>query len=91
MFSPKASRGSSVGSLGLSPRLNLTTESPRITLETTVASLEDAVTDSQAKCADLVTDLDCSESSMQHLETIKQLSLKLESMQGMVMRLRTQL
>ncbi|XP_062170745.1 uncharacterized protein LOC133876478 isoform X2 [Alnus glutinosa] len=91
IFSPKLSSGSSAGSIGLSPLPNLINESPRTTMEATVASLEDAVSDSQAKCADLITEVGCSESSIQHLETIKQLSQKLESMQSLVMRLRTQI
>lgn len=91
IFSPKLSSGSSAGSIGLSPLPNLINESPRTTMEATVASLEDAVSDSQAKCADLITEVGCSESPIQHLETIKQLSQKLESMQSLVMRLRTQI
>jgi hypothetical protein len=91
IFSPKHSRGSSAGSFGLSPLSNMISESPSTTLEGTVASLEDAVTDSQAKCAALITDVGCSESSMQHLETIKQLNQKLESMQSLLTRLRTQI
>lgn len=85
IFSPKHSRGSSAGSIGLSP-LSLPSS-----LEGTVASLEDAVTDSRAKCAALITDAGSSESSIQHLETIKQLSQKLESMQSLMMRLRSQI
>lgn len=85
MFSPKHSRGSSAGSIGLSP-LSLPSS-----LEGTVASLEDAVTDSRAKCAALITDAGSSESSIQHLETIKQLSQKLESMQSLMTRLRSQI
>ncbi|KAL0000941.1 hypothetical protein SO802_014722 [Lithocarpus litseifolius] len=85
IFSPKHSRGSSAGSIGLSP-LSLPS-----TLEGTVASLEDAVTDSRAKCAALITDAGSSESSIEHLETIKQLSQKLESMQSLMSRLRSQI
>ncbi|KAL4619211.1 hypothetical protein ACB092_06G063600 [Castanea dentata] len=85
IFSPKHSRGSSAGSIGLSP-LSLPSS-----LEGTVASLEDAVTDSRAKCAALITDAGSSESSIQHLETIKQLSQKLESMQSLMTRLRSQI
>lgn len=85
IFSPKLSRGSSAGSIGLSP-LSLPSS-----LEGTVASLEDAVTDSRAKCAALITDAGSSESSIQHLETIKQLSQKLESMQSLMSRLRSQI
>ncbi|XP_030932287.1 uncharacterized protein LOC115958064 [Quercus lobata] len=85
IFSPKHSRGSSAGSIGLSP-LSLPSS-----LEGTVASLEDAVTDSRAKCAALITDAGSSESSIQHLETIKQLSQKLESMQSLMTRIRSQI
>ncbi|KAB1200115.1 hypothetical protein CJ030_MR0G008022 [Morella rubra] len=91
IFSPKLSRGSSAGSFGFSPLPNLSTESPRSTLEATVGSLEDAVTDTQAKCAALISEIGCSESSIQHVQGIKQLGQKLESMQGLLAILRTQL
>jgi hypothetical protein len=60
-------------------------------MESTVTSLEEALLDSQAKLAALITDLSISESSIQHLADIKQLSQKLEIMQGLVMQLRTKI
>jgi hypothetical protein len=60
-------------------------------MESTVTSLEEALLDSQAKLAALITDLSISESSIQHLADIKQLSQKLEIMQSLVMQLRTKI
>lgn len=59
------------------------------TLESTVASLEELVADSQAKCAALTAELG-SVSSIQHLAEIEQITQKLESMQNLLTRLRTQ-
>lgn len=60
-------------------------------MESTVASLEEAVLDSQSKCAALATELSCSESSGDYLHNVKQLSEKIESMQKLLNQLRTQL
>ena len=57
----------------------------------TVALLEEAVSDSQAKCAALVTELSKSESSEEHLTNIKELRQKLESMQSLLLQLRGQM
>ncbi|XP_044473218.1 uncharacterized protein LOC123201719 [Mangifera indica] len=86
IFSPKHSRGNT----GRSTPAFFTNESPIATLESTLASLEKAVLDSQAKCAALITNVDSSESSIDHLSNIKQLSEKLESMQSLLARLWTQ-
>ncbi|KAE8675222.1 hypothetical protein F3Y22_tig00111689pilonHSYRG00039 [Hibiscus syriacus] len=51
IFTPKCSQGSGFGSFGLSPSYKLMTEDQR----TTLALLEELVSDSQAKCAALVT------------------------------------
>ncbi|XP_031265456.1 uncharacterized protein LOC116123856 isoform X4 [Pistacia vera] len=88
IFSPKHSRGNSGRS---TPSAFFINESPVATLESTVTSLEKAVLDSQVKCAALITDLDNSESSIDHLCNIKQLSEKLESMQSLLTKLRTQM
>ncbi|KAF5184457.1 AAA+ ATPase domain-containing protein [Thalictrum thalictroides] len=64
--------------------------SPNQSLESTVASLEAAVLDSQAKCSMLV-DESSTILSASHLSDIKQLSQKLESMQILLTRLRTQI
>lgn len=59
-------------------------------MESTVASLEEAVLDSKAKCADLAIELSRSESSGDWLDNVKQLSEKLEKMQKLVNQLRIQ-
>ncbi|KAA8526938.1 hypothetical protein F0562_008833 [Nyssa sinensis] len=91
IFNPeKLSRGSSVGSTGFSPSSNVNNESLLPTLET-LASLEQLVLDSQAECAALTAEFCGSESSMQHRANVKQLTQKLESMQCLLARLRTQI
>ncbi|KAL6999390.1 hypothetical protein U1Q18_000551 [Sarracenia purpurea var. burkii] len=88
----KLSRGSSIGSIGLSPPSNVTSESPSSsTLESTVASLEEVVLDSQAKCAALTAELCSSGSSLQHLAEMKKLTRQLETLQSLLARLRTQI
>ncbi|XP_052301594.1 uncharacterized protein LOC7470926 isoform X3 [Populus trichocarpa] len=92
IFTPdKFRKGTSPASTSFSPSPHIINESPRTTVESTVASLEEAVLDSQAKLAALFTDLSSSESSTQHLADIKQLGRKLESMQSLVMQLRTKI
>ncbi|KAG2397004.1 uncharacterized protein HKW66_Vig0246300 [Vigna angularis] len=78
----KPSIDSSVSSSGLSPLQNPTNESPRKPMEETLTSLEEAVAGSQAKISDLISDIGTSDSSFQHLTVIKELSEKIESMQG---------
>ncbi|KAK6154398.1 hypothetical protein DH2020_008646 [Rehmannia glutinosa] len=91
IFTPKKSgRGSSASNTGLSPSSNVTGGSPSSCMESTMASLEEAVLDSQTKCAALATELSCSESSAEYLDNVKQLSEKLESMQKLLNQLRTQ-
>ncbi|GLT72538.1 hypothetical protein SLA2020_444640 [Shorea laevis] len=85
------SRGSSAGSIGQSPRSFITNETPQSTLASTVASLEEAVLDSQAKCTALITNLSSSESPEEHLANIRELSQKLESMQSMLVQLQSQI
>ncbi|KAG5235642.1 UHRF1-binding protein [Salix suchowensis] len=100
IFTPdKLSKGTSPASTSFSPSPHASfspsprviNESPRTTVESTVASLEEAVLDSQAKLAALFTDLSTSESSTQHLADIKQLGRKLASMQSLVRQLRTKI
>ncbi|XP_023520415.1 uncharacterized protein LOC111783806 [Cucurbita pepo subsp. pepo] len=87
----KLSRGgSSVASLGISPSAYLIGASPRPTTESTVTSLEQAVLDSQSKCTSLMTELSSSDSAL-HVATIKQLYEKLDSMQTLLSRLRSQI
>ncbi|XP_058219969.1 uncharacterized protein LOC131330417 isoform X2 [Rhododendron vialii] len=86
----KLSRGSCVGSNGFTPPSNTTGESAySSTMESTVVSLEELVADSQSKCAALTAGLCNSESSIQHLAEIEQLTQKLESMQSLLTGLRT--
>ncbi|XP_044465599.1 uncharacterized protein LOC123195809 isoform X2 [Mangifera indica] len=87
IFSPKHSRVNS----GSTPSAFFINESTDAALESTVTSLEKAVLDSQVKCAALLTDLESSESSVDHLSNINQLSEKLESMQSLLTQLRTQM
>ncbi|KAG4967988.1 hypothetical protein JHK87_033639 [Glycine soja] len=93
IFSPeKHSLDGSVCSCGgFSPLQNLTNESPSKTMEPTLALLEEAVADSKAKINSLMTDIGTSESSFQHLTVVKDLSQKIESLQGLVLQLREQL
>ncbi|XP_061350519.1 uncharacterized protein LOC133295686 isoform X1 [Gastrolobium bilobum] len=92
IFSPeKLSLDGSVRSRGLSPLPNLINESPRKTMEPTITSLEEEVVDSRAKINDLITEIGTCESSSHHLTVVKQLSEKMESMQGLLMQLRNQL
>lgn len=60
-------------------------------MEPTLTLLEEAVMDSQAKVNALITDIGTSESSFQHLTVVKQLSQKIESMQGLLLQLRNQI
>ena len=91
IFSPKKlSRVGSPSSI-LSPSSRLIKETSPTSMESTVYLLEEAILDSQAKCAAIVTDLSSSESSLRHLADIKQLKQKLESMQNLVNQLRTQI
>ncbi|XP_050367986.1 uncharacterized protein LOC126786257 [Argentina anserina] len=91
--SEKLSRGSSICSVGLS-QSNLLDEgavTSTSTSEMTVASLEKVATDSQVMCAVLLTELSSSESSTQHLATVKQLTQKLQSMQSLLTQLKSQI
>ncbi|XP_068644395.1 uncharacterized protein [Aristolochia californica] len=88
IFSPD--KLSSTSSLGYAPIMNFIGESPRQGLETTVASLEAAVSDSQARCLALITELTSPRTSLQ-LSELKELNQKLESMQILLTTLRTQM
>ncbi|XVF34088.1 hypothetical protein REPUB_Repub18cG0027000 [Reevesia pubescens] len=85
--SDKLGRAGSAGSIGLSPLSKETNEEQR----STVALLEEAVSDSRAKCAALVAELSNSESSEEHLTSIKELRQKLDSMQSLLVQLRDQI
>lgn len=86
----KVSRDGSVGSRGRSPLPYLINEEPHKTSEQTLALLEEAVMDSQAKLKDLISDGTSESSSFQHLSLVK-LSQKVETMQGLLLQLRNQL
>ncbi|XP_006452165.2 uncharacterized protein LOC18054562 [Citrus clementina] len=91
IFSPHLSRRSSGQSIGQFSLENSVTKSPHTSLESTLTSLEEAVSDSQAKCAALVTNLGSTEYSSDHLASINQLREKIESMQSLLMQLRSQI
>ncbi|KAF3656570.1 putative autophagy-related protein 18f-like [Capsicum annuum] len=69
-----------------SPPSNFTGGSRNSCLESTVASLEEMIKDSQTRCSALSVELASSTSS---LDDVKELSQKLENMQKLLMRLRT--
>lgn len=73
--------------MGLSPSSNFTGGSRNSCVESTVASLEEIIKESQTKCSALSVELANSTSS---LDDVKELSQKLENMQKLLMRLRTQ-
>ncbi|PIN19270.1 hypothetical protein CDL12_08044 [Handroanthus impetiginosus] len=89
--SEKLSSSGNASARGLSPSSNVAGGSPRSCMESTVASLEETVLAAKTECAALATGLSCSESSAEHLDNVKQLSEKLESMQKLLNQLRTQL
>ncbi|KAH6775560.1 amino-terminal region of chorein [Perilla frutescens var. hirtella] len=87
IFTPdKLNRGSSA----FSPSSDMAGGSWGSSMESTVVSLEEAVLDSKAKCAALATELTRSESSADCLDTVKELSEKLENMQKLLNQLRIQ-
>lgn len=93
IFTPeKLSRGNSATSaVGFSPSFDVCGGSWNSGMESTVASLEEAVLDSKAKCAALANKLSSSETSGESLVNVKQLNETLESMQVLLNKLRTQL
>ncbi|MCI28388.1 hypothetical protein A2U01_0049588, partial [Trifolium medium] len=92
IFSPeKLSIDGSVSSRGPSPLPDLINVSQHKSMDTTITLIEEAVVDSQAKINALITDIDTSESSLQHLDVVKQLSQNIELMQGLLKQLRNEL
>ncbi|KAL6543199.1 hypothetical protein OROHE_010719 [Orobanche hederae] len=77
-------------SRGCSPSPNAAVGRRNSGMESTVASIEEAILDSQTKCASLATELSCSVSSIECLENVRQINEKLESMQKLLNQLRTQ-
>ena len=93
IFSPErfgTSTSGSAASAGLSSSSNLNGENPRLSVESTVASLEESVLESKAKCDALINDLDGLGSS-RHLAAVGELTRKLENMQILLTQLRTQI
>jgi hypothetical protein len=89
LFTPeKLSREGSESSTVPSPS---TTESPHPFVESTFASLEEALLDSQAKCSTLIHELNDSQKHATNSITVQQLNQKLESMQKLLKQLRTQI
>ncbi|KAJ6807107.1 uncharacterized protein M6B38_173470 [Iris pallida] len=90
IFTPgKLSRRSSISSFSGTPTFSATIpESPTYSLETTLSSLQAEVSESQAKCSSLLTELSSSEFSGS-VEDMKQLNRKLESIQLLLSRLQT--
>ncbi|XP_010466275.1 PREDICTED: uncharacterized protein LOC104746489 [Camelina sativa] len=90
MFSPKASRA---GSPKISPFAassdSMREISSRTNLESTISSIEEASMELEAKCSALVSDLSDSESSSAH--HANELKQKLESLQSLMAKLRTQI
>ncbi|KAL6538410.1 hypothetical protein OROGR_012398 [Orobanche gracilis] len=77
-------------SSGCSPSPNAGVRRWSSGMESTMASIEAEILDSQTKCASLATELSCSVSSIECLENVRQINEKLESMQKLLNQLRTQ-
>ncbi|CAH9107924.1 unnamed protein product [Cuscuta europaea] len=77
--------------VGLSPPSSGTCGIRNCHLDATVASLEELLLETQASCEALGVELHSSESSSEQLENFKQMSKKLESMQKLLLQLRTQI
>ncbi|CAA6668740.1 unnamed protein product [Spirodela intermedia] len=92
IFSPeRLSRCSSIGSIGFAPSPSSGGRNLKVASESTMATLETVLSDSQAKCSALVAELTGPEFPPHQLAEIKQLNQNLETMQVLLMRLRTQL
>lgn len=72
-----------------SSSLNMIGGSPPKTIQSTVALLEETVSESQAKLSALTANLGSLELTFQHISDIRQLRQKLENMQTLLKRLRT--
>lgn len=88
MLTPdKLSRDSSAASISLASLPYTTNESPSI--PSTVASLEETVLESQAKCTALLAALGNSGASTQHITDVDQLAQNLGNIQRLLKQLRT--
>ncbi|ESQ47809.1 hypothetical protein EUTSA_v10019934mg [Eutrema salsugineum] len=91
MFSPKASRSGTPKSSPFAASSDSMREiSSRTELESTISSIEEASMELEAKCSALASDLSDagSETSAKHINDLKQ---KLESLQSLMAKLRTQI
>ncbi|XP_020277117.1 uncharacterized protein LOC109851412 isoform X2 [Asparagus officinalis] len=90
IFTPeKLSRRSSNNSISFTPKHNaIGSPAPNCSIESTIASLEAEILESQASCSALISELSSSEPP-DHVKEMKQLQQNLESMQILLTRLRT--
>jgi len=93
IFSPRRlSRQNSFGSIGTprTPTMHAIADvmGSKTTLEATISSLQGEISESKAKCVALISQASNTE-DQNRTEGIRQLSEKLESMQSLVIRLRT--
>ncbi|KAI4340058.1 hypothetical protein MLD38_024932 [Melastoma candidum] len=86
-----SSRFSSPSSFSLPPPPNLIAEPVHLHANSTMASLEETILDSQAKCAALMNALSGSEATHEHLLDAEQLAQNLKSMQNLLKQLRVQI
>lgn len=91
IFTEKLSRGSSASSIVLNPSSSTTDGSGNLNLESTLTSLDEMVWKAKATCTALTSSLENPEASLENLCNVKQLNQKLESMQKLLMQLRTQI
>lgn len=94
IFTPeKLSRHSSASNIGLAASSNMINASPLESVESTLASLETAVSDSQAKCLALAAEVSSPDyhAKQQPLADVEELTQKLESMRTLLTRLRNQI
>nr|GMC76574.1 UHRF1-binding protein 1-like [Ipomoea batatas] len=92
IFSPeKLTKSSSISCTGHSPSSNRRCGNRNSSLNATVVSLEESLSETQARCAALGEGLHSLETSAEQLENFKQLAQKLESMQKLLLQLRTQI
>nr|GLL22599.1 uncharacterized protein LOC109188219 isoform X1 [Ipomoea trifida] len=93
IFSPEklTKSSSSISCTGHSPSSNRRCGNRNSSLDATVVSLEESLSETQARCAALGEGLHSLETSAEQLENFKQLAQKLESMQKLLLQLRTQI
>nr|GMC70124.1 uncharacterized protein LOC109188219 isoform X1 [Ipomoea batatas] len=93
IFSPEklTKSSSSISCTGHSPSSNRRCGNRNSSLDAMVVSLEESLSETQARCAALGEGLHSLETSTEQLENFKQLAQKLESMQKLLLQLRTQI